>query len=139
MALDVFDGCAGAKAKSVDAVMLGEMGRIGVDAAAGHNGDMAVFADKKIVVDEVLEVALAEDDGDVDEVVFGVGFDANIDAGLGFFDGDFYGVGAGYADIGLVEADAMGAAIDVGGAVEGVDEADFDLAEFFISHNWGLC
>ena len=76
--------------------MFGVLAAAVVDAAAGDDEHVAVFADVEVVVDRFLQAGGADDDGNVHALVFGAGSDADVDArtvGLGT-DFDVGGVGA---------------------------------------------
>ena len=81
MLFDVFDLGIFADVEGVDAVVLAVAATAAVvDAAAGDDGDVAVFADVEIVVDEILEAALLHDDWDVHGFVDGAVLDMDLDA-----------------------------------------------------------
>ena len=65
-----------------------------VDAAAGHNGHITVVADDEIVVDGLIQAALAEHHGDMDRLIFGAGLNDDVDAVLVLF-ADNVDVGGG--------------------------------------------
>ena len=64
----------------MDAVVLGVgAGRV-VDAAAGDDGDVCVFADEEVVVDGVVEIPHRQQHGDVHRFVFDARLDDDVDA-----------------------------------------------------------
>ena len=87
-----------------------------MDAAAGHDGHVAVLTHVKVVVDQILQPGLGDDDGDVNGLVFRTGLDEDINAGLVLFF-DNVDVGAGLAAVSLaVETDVvspLGNAVDI--------------------------
>ena len=89
--------------EAVDAVVLRILVAAVVDAAAGHDQDVAVVPDEKVVVDRFLQAAFAEDHRDVDALVLGARLDVDVDAGaVGL--GDDLDVGGGVAGSGLAVA-----------------------------------
>ena len=71
----------------MDAVVLAVLHAAVVDAAAGHDGHVAVVPHEEVVVHQVGQTALAEDHGDVDGLVLGARLDDDVDAvlvGLGY-------------------------------------------------------
>ena len=68
--------------EAVDAVVLGGVVGIVVDAAAGDDGDVAVLAHVEGVVHDVLQARLRHDDGDVHRLALGAVRDADVDAGV---------------------------------------------------------
>ena len=89
--------------EAVDAVVLRILVAAVVDAAAGHDQDVAVVPDEKVVVDRFLQAALAEDHRDVDALVPGARLDVDVDAGAVRL-GDDLDVGGGVAGSGLAVA-----------------------------------
>ena len=53
-----------------------------MDAAAGHDGHVAVIPHEKVVIDQIGQAALAEDHGDVDRLVLGARLDDDVNAVL---------------------------------------------------------
>ena len=80
--------------EGVDAFVAGLLVAAVVDAAAGHDGHVAVVADDKIVVDGLIQAALAEHHRDVDRLIFGAGLDDDVNAVLVLF-ADNVDVGGG--------------------------------------------
>ncbi len=68
--------------EGVDAVMLTVAGAAVVDAAAGNDGHVTVFADEEIVVHIVLQSAFADDNRNMYTFIHGAGLDDNVDAGF---------------------------------------------------------
>ena len=68
--------------EAVDAVVLGGIVGIVVDAASGDDGDVAVLAHVEGVVHDVLQARLRHDDGDVHRLALGAVRDADVDAGV---------------------------------------------------------
>ena len=66
----------------MDAVVLGVVAAAVVDAAAGHDGDVAVVGYIKVVIHHVAHARLADDDGDVAGLVLGTLFEVDVDTGL---------------------------------------------------------
>ena len=120
MLFDVFDLGIFADVEGVDAVVLAVAATAAVvDAAAGDDGDVAVFADVEIVVDEILEAALLHDDWDVHGFVDGAILNVDLDA-LAFLLGNDLDIGGGAA------AGCLAVGADVVGADgEGVEVGDF--------------
>ena len=71
-----------AQVEAVDAVVLGGVVGVVVDAAAGDDGDVAVLAHVEGVVHDVLQARLRHDDGDVHRLALGAVRDADVDAGV---------------------------------------------------------
>ena len=71
-----------ANVEGVDAVVLGRIMGVVVDAAAGNDLHVAVVANVEGVVDHVLQARLGHDHGDVDLFALGAGLDADVDAGV---------------------------------------------------------
>src|SRR5699024_200604 len=77
--------------------------------AARNDCDIGVFPDVEIVVDKVGQAGLGDDDRDVHALVFGAGFDIDIDAGQVLL-ADNIDVGGGAAALQLaVGPDVVGA------------------------------
>ena len=101
--------------EGVDAVVLGGLRPLVVDAAAGDDDHVAVRADEEVVVDQVVQAGLRQQDRDMDGLVLGAGLDVDVDAGLVLF-GDDVDVCGGLAGVQLaVLADVIG---PLGGALQ---------------------
>lgn len=115
--LHVLDVAVLAQVEAVDAVVLGGLVARIVDAAARHDGDVAVLADVERVVHDVLQPRLRDDDRDVHGLAAGAGGDADVDAGVVGL-GGYLDVRRGMAlDELAVAADVertLGHAVDVG-------------------------
>ena len=77
--------------------MLGILGSAVVNTAACHDDNIAVLSDEKVVVDDFLEAALVQDDGNMDAFVFGARLDLDVDTGAILL-GDDINVRGGIAD-----------------------------------------
>ncbi len=86
--LDVLHVAVLAAVERVDAVVLGGRVALVVDAAAGHDGHVAVLADVERVVHHVLQAGLRDDDGDEHRLALGAGRDVDVDAGVVRLGGD---------------------------------------------------
>ena len=80
--------------EGVDARVLRVLDPAVVNAAAGHNGHVAVLADEKVVVHHIVQAAHAQHNRDVDRLVPGPRLDDNVNAVLVGF-GDNVDVGGG--------------------------------------------
>ena len=82
MLLNVFHAGILPDEEAVDAVVFGIVDAAVVNAAARHDHHVAVLADVKIVVNGLLQAALAEHDRNVDRFVLRSVLDADVDAAL---------------------------------------------------------
>ena len=80
--LDIAHPGVFAHVEGVDAVVLAVLHAAVVDAAAGHDGHVAVVPHEKVVIDQIGQAALAEDHGDVDRLVLGARLDDDVNAVL---------------------------------------------------------
>ena len=80
--LDVGDVGVLAHVEGVDAVVLGGVAAAVVDAAARDNLCRCALADIEVVIDQIVQAALGEHDGDMDALEGRVRGDVDVDAGL---------------------------------------------------------
>ena len=88
MLLHVLHVAVLAAVERVDAVVLGGLVALVVDAAAGDDGHVAVVFDVERVVHDVLQARLRDDDGDVHRLALRARLDADVDAGVVRLRGD---------------------------------------------------
>lgn len=90
--LHIFDMRAAGKEKAVDAVMARRLAVFGVHAAAGHDDDVRILADIKVVVNEIVHAAVRHAGGDGERFALCVRTDADVQPRLvGFlFDADVF-------------------------------------------------
>ena len=81
MFLHIFDMGILSDPETVDPVMFGILCSAVVDAAAGDNQNVAVFPHMEIVIDCLRQAAGADDDRDMDALLFCSVFDRNIQSG----------------------------------------------------------
>ena len=83
---------AAGKEKAVDAVMARRLAVFGVHAAAGHDDDVRILADIKVVVNEIVHAAVRHAGGDGERFALRARTDADVQSRLvGFlFDADVF-------------------------------------------------
>ena len=89
--------------KAMNTVMLGILHTAVINAAAGNNHDVTVFADIKVIINGFLQTALGKDDRDMHALMHRAWFDADIDAAAVFFGGDIDirgGISSGKTSVG---------------------------------------
>ena len=82
MLLRVAHAAVLADVEGVDAVVAALVAAGVVDAAARHDGDVAVVGYIKVVIHHVVHARLADDDGDVAGLSLGTLFEVDVDTGL---------------------------------------------------------
>ena len=110
---DIFHTCVFAKVKGVNAAVLALGAAAVVDAAACHNGDIAILTDVKIVVDQLLETRLRKQHGDMQALLFCTGLYIDINAGLVGFSDDLDVFRVAFAKQLAVNAQGVGARGDL--------------------------
>ena len=86
--LDIFDLGVLSDIEAVDAVVFGVHAAAVADAAAGDDDHVAVLTYIEVVVNYVVQAALAHDDGDMNALVPGAGLDTDINSGAVLFGDD---------------------------------------------------
>ena len=71
-----------AQVERVDAIVLGAFVAVVVNAAAGDDGHIAVFAHVKRVVDHVFQARLRDDNRNEHRLAFGARLDFDVNAGV---------------------------------------------------------
>lgn len=89
MLFHIADMRAFRKEKAMDTVVSGSRGILGMHAAARDDGHVSAFADKEVVVDQVIHIAVSDDGGNRNRFTMGPGQDADIKARLKLFGFDF--------------------------------------------------
>ena len=82
MLLNIFNLGILSDIESMNTIMLGILHAAVVNAAAGYDDHIAVLADIEVIVNGLLETALAEHDRDMYALMFGTRFDLDINTAL---------------------------------------------------------